>query len=336
MNKDGRGGWRPSDTDSVVRDVTSDLTKAINREMGEEVAPEQVDRLKEKLAASLKSEAAASVRRVHRTFQDSERQKKKAADRLAKKRKAKAEGTVERLSLHLRVQHMILFTSTIILIVTGLPLKFHDAAISVFFVQLVGGPQVTRFIHRIGAIGLTFIGAYHLFYTTAFESGRKDFGLLVPKLQDLKDFLHQVGYFLGLKKDKPLFGRFSYIEKFDYWAVYWGMVVMITSGYILWFKVQAINQFGISVYAIAVEAHSDEALLATLAIVIWHFYNVHFNPKRFPGSLTWWNGRMKLDEFKEEHPLEYEDMLRAGTVQTPGSSANAGDRSTGPAHESTP
>ncbi len=97
------------------------------------------------------------------------------------------------------------------------------------------------------------------------------------------------------------------MEKFDYWAVYWGMVVMITSGYILWFKDVTINQFGKFVFDIGREAHSDEALLATLAIVIWHFYNVHFNPHKFPGSLTWLNGKITLREFKEEHPLEYEE-----------------------------
>ena len=170
-------------------------------------------------------------------------------------------------------------------------------------------------LHRVGAVALTGIGLYHLFYSMAFEAGRRDFGLLIPKLQDAKDALHQIGFFLGIKKDKPLYGRFSYIEKFDYWAVYWGMVVMITSGFILWFKDVAINQFGKFVYDIGREAHSDEALLATLAIVIWHFYNVHFNPKRFPGSLTWWNGRITLEEFKEEHPLEYEAWRQEGRLR---------------------
>ncbi len=143
---------------------------------------------------------------------------------------------MERLSLHIRLQHMVLFSSCILLIVTGLPIKFHDAAISAFLIDIMGGPSVTRILHRIGAIALTFIGVYHIYYCMVFEEGRKTFGLLIPKPQDAKDALHQIGYFLGIKKDRPLYGRFSYIEKFDYWAVYWGMVVMITSGYILWFK----------------------------------------------------------------------------------------------------
>jgi formate dehydrogenase subunit gamma len=312
MSEKGTRGWRRTDTEHVVQDVARELAEALDKEIREDMTEDQVKALAGSLSDSLARDAAAGARRVHRAFQDRDRRRRKAAERL--RRREREEGSVERLSLHLRIQHMILFASTITLIVTGLPIKFHDAAVSAFLIHLMGGPQVTRIIHRIGAIGLTFIGAYHIFYTMAFESGRRDFGLLIPKLQDAKDFFHQIGYFLGLRKDRPLFGRFSYIEKFDSWAVYWGMVVMITSGYILWFKVLAINQFGKSIYDIAMEAHSDEALLATLAIVVWHFYNVHFNPKRFPGSLTWWNGRMGVEEFREEHPLEYEEMLRTGAV----------------------
>ena len=319
MSDSGARGWRPTDTESVVRGVARGLTDALNHEMREDLTEDQVERLKERLAGSLSADASAGVRRVHHAFLDQERRHAKSLER--RKRREGADGTVERLSLHLRVQHMVLFASTIILIVTGLPIKFHDASVSVFLINLMGGPEVTRIIHRIGAVGLTCVGAYHLFYSMAFEAGRRDFGLLIPRPQDIKDFFHQMGYFLGIRREKPLFGRFSYIEKFDYWAVYWGMVVMITSGYLLWFKVLAINQFGKSIYDIAVEAHSDEALLATLAIIIWHFYNVHFNPKRFPGSLTWWNGRMRVEDFKEEHALEYEEMLRSGGLEHGGQEA---------------
>ena len=216
---------------------------------------------------------------------------------------------------------MVLFTSCILLIVTGLPIKFHEAAFSKALMEAVGGPAVTGVLHRLGAVMLTAVGVYHLLYTALSAAGRKDFGLLLPRLQDLKDFAAQIRFFLGLEKHRPLYGRFSYIEKFDYWAVYWGMVVMITSGFILWFKEAAINRFGKVLYDIGREAHSDEALLATLAIVIWHFYNVHFNPKRFPGSLTWWHGRIPLEEFKEEHPLEYEEWVREGRLPEEGKPA---------------
>ncbi|MEW5763852.1 MAG: formate dehydrogenase subunit gamma [Acidobacteriota bacterium] len=309
---------------SVVEEAAASLSGILEKEVPSDLTPEQAERLRALLLSTLHREADQGVRRVCRAFLEEEHRRAKALRK--KEAKAEAGGHVERLSLHLRAQHLVLFTSCILLIVTGLPIKFHEAAFSKWFMDVMGGPSVTGILHRIGAVLLTAVGGYHIFYTISSAAGRKDFGLLLPKLQDIKDFLHQVRYFLGLEKDRPLFGRFSYIEKFDYWAVYWGMVVMITSGFILWFKDDAINRFGKVVYDIGREAHSDEALLATLAIVIWHFYNVHFNPKRFPGSLTFWNGRITLEEFKEEHALEYEEWVREGRLpaEGPGSVGRGG------------
>ncbi len=311
----GKGSGR-EEIRSVVEEASASLAGILEKEVPSDLTPEQRERLRALLLSTLQREADQGVRRVCRSFLEEEHRRKKALRKKAAK--AEAGGYVERLSLHLRVQHLVLFTSCILLIVTGLPIKFHEAAFSKWFMDVMGGPSVTGLLHRIGAILLTAVGAYHIFYTVFSGNGRKDFGLLLPKVQDVKDFFHQVRYFLGLEKDRPLFGRFSYIEKFDYWAVYWGMVVMITSGFILWFKDDAINRFGKVVYDIGREAHSDEALLATLAIVIWHFYNVHFNPKRFPGSLTFWNGRITLEEFKDEHPLEYEEWVRSGRLPAEG------------------
>jgi len=122
--------------------------------------------------------------------------------------------------------------------------------------------------------------------------------------------LRNVLYFFGWAKEGARFGRFSYIEKFDYWAVYWGMVIMIGSGLIMWAEELAMQFLPKFALDIAHEAHSDEALLATLAIIIWHFYNVHLNPDHFPMSWTWWTGKISLEEMRRKHPLEYEEMLR--------------------------
>ncbi len=314
MTDADKAGWSKKDTQDLLEVLEKQLGEALESEVPDTLSGEQLGRLRRHLQESLDRETVQGVRRSVRRFVDEEDRKQKKV----KRREARVReriGMVERLTLNVRVQHMILFSSTILLIITGLPIKFHESEISAFLIGLMGGPEVTSFLHRIGAIGLTAIGFYHLFYTAISELGRRDFGLLLPKPQDVKDFFHQMGYFVGLKKTAPLYGRFSYIEKFDYWAVYWGMVVMITSGYLLWFKDVAINAGGKVVYDIAREAHSDEALLATLAIVIWHFYNVHFNPKRFPGSLTWWHGKIPIEEFKEEHPLEYEEWRAEGDLK---------------------
>ncbi|MBZ5553041.1 MAG: cytochrome b/b6 domain-containing protein [Acidobacteriia bacterium] len=302
--------WARQDTAETAARLSRSISDSVTKELPKGLTEPQFKRLKKELLASLEKEMILESRRVIRLFLEEEEAQQKHLEK-RRKRKALFEESVERISLNQRGQHMILLTCTLLLIITGLPIKFHEAPAAEFIIHLLGGPNITRVLHRIGAIGLTIVGLYHLWYCMAFEEGRRNFGLLLPSPRDLKDFLQQMGYYLGLKKDRPLFDRFSYIEKFDYWAVYWGMVVMITSGYILWFMETAINQFGKVAYDIAREAHSDEGLLATLAIIIWHFYNVHFNPKKFPGSLTWWHGRIPIEEFREEHPIEYERWLEA-------------------------
>jgi cytochrome b subunit of formate dehydrogenase len=206
--------------------------------------------------------------------------------------------------------HMMLFTSVIILIITGLPIKFPNSKISKFMMSLMGGISTQGILHRIGAVLLISFYVFHTLYTIFNKEGRRDFLQLLPRFKDIKDVFQMIKYFFGFAKEKPKFDRFSYIEKFDYWAVYWGGIVMVGSGLIMWFHNIALSYFPKYVYDIAREAHSDEALLATLTIVIWHFYNVHFNPSRFPGSLVWWHGKLTKEQMIDEHPLEYERIVK--------------------------
>lgn len=215
-----------------------------------------------------------------------------------------------RFNIHFRIQHIILFSSVILLILTGIPLKFPDFEPISFLLNLFGGIKNSRVIHRIAASGLIFFMIYHMLWVVFHPEGRRDFIMLIPGIKDFKDFFQNIKYFLGWEKERPKFDRFSYIEKFDYWAVYWGCMIMIGSGLFLWFMEPALKIFPKYIIDIAKEAHSDEALLATLAIVIWHFYNVHFNPSRFPGTLMWLHGKISLEEMKEEHPLEYERIMK--------------------------
>jgi len=216
-----------------------------------------------------------------------------------------------RFGINFRAQHMLLFSSCIILILTGMPEKFYYTGIASFLIKLVGGMGTVTFIHRIGAVGLIAMFAYHvLIYTPFTRQGRKDFLELLPGPKDILDVIQMIKYFFGYATEKPKFGRFSYIEKFDYWAVYWGCLVMIGSGFLMWVEVESINMFGKTIVDICKEAHSDEGLLCTLAILIWHFYNVHFNPKVFPMSWVWWNGKISKEDMIEEHPLEYEMIMK--------------------------
>lgn len=215
----------------------------------------------------------------------------------------------QRFSLLFRVQHIVLFTSCIVLMITGLPLRFPNSGWAAAFFHLTGGVAGSGVLHRIGATGLIGVGIFHMIYITLTKDGRHNFLELLPRFHDVRDVFKNVWYFLGRAKTGAAFGRFSYIEKFDYWAVYWGMVVMIASGLMLWFQDQTMSILPKFFMDVAREAHSDEAMLATLAIIIWHFYNVHFSPDHFPMSWTWLTGKISKEKMIHHHPLEYERII---------------------------
>ncbi len=288
--------------------------QTVEREIEDAVAaetagldPSEAERIREKVRARVLEEVERE-RRIRTAKERKEEERRRREEKRLEKLHEKGE-TFERFNRNFRFQHMVMFTSVILLIVTGMPIKFPDFVLSRFLVGLWGGIHNSTLVHRIGAVMLIYFMVHHLFYTVLSRQGRRDFVLLIPMPKDAKDLMMNIRHFLGKSNEKPRFGRFSYIEKFDYWAVYWGCVIMIGSGLFLWFESIVLKYFPKYVLDVAHEMHSDEAMLATLAIVIWHFYNVHFNPDRFPGTLMWWHGRISEHEMKEEHPLEYEEIM---------------------------
>jgi cytochrome b subunit of formate dehydrogenase len=293
------------------KDATRDAVgREIDAAVDEQVSglpPEQADALREKIRLRVREEFEQDLR--DRTTAE-RREAARLAKEARKKEKYAEEGeTFLRFNRNFRFQHIVMFSSVILLIVTGMPLKFPNFLLSRFVINFWGGIQYSTIVHRIGAGMLIYFMVHHFLYTILTRDGRRDFLLLLPKPGDAKDIVHNIRHFLGKRPDKPRFGRFSYIEKFDYWAVYWGCIIMIGSGLFLWFESTVLRFLPKYALDVAHEMHSDEAMLATLAIVIWHFYNVHFNPDRFPGTLLWWHGRMSEHEMREEHPLELEEIV---------------------------
>jgi len=275
----------------------------------EQLAQEIASELEAELDHPLDEEDRARIKEeVKRRLKEELARRRALEERLRAEAKRKEEYFI-RFSLNVRAQHMVLAVGVILLIITGLPIKFHESDWAKLLFQLIGGLEVSRIIHRVGASMLIAVAFWHMLYLLTRE-GRRELRELLPRPKDLRDFIQNVKYFLGLSKERPKFGRYSYLEKFDYWAVYWGMVIMIGSGLFLWFHNLALALFPKYVLDIAREAHSDEALLATLAIVIWHWYNVHFNPSSFPMNKTIFTGRISKEKMMEEHPLEYEALMR--------------------------
>ena len=286
------------------------LEQEIETTVDEETAgldPSEAGKIREKVRARVLEEVERE-RRIRTAKERREEERRRREER--RRERLHEEGEMfERFNRNFRFQHIVMFTSVIILIVTGMPIKFPDFVLSRYLVNLWGGIHNSTLVHRIGAVMLIYFMVHHLLYTVLSRRGRRDLVLLIPTPKDARDAVQNVRHFLGKTEEKPRFGRFSYIEKFDYWAVYWGCVIMIGSGLFLWFEGIVLKYFPKYILDVALEMHSDEAMLATMAIVIWHFYNVHFNPDRFPGTLMWWHGRISEHEMKEEHPLEYEEIM---------------------------
>jgi cytochrome b subunit of formate dehydrogenase len=224
-----------------------------------------------------------------------------------------------RMTVHERLQHAVLVVSFILLVVTGFMLRYPEA----WWVVALRNASARAFewrslSHRVAGVVLLVAGAWHMGYLAFTRPGRALFWALLPRWRDLSDPIGVLKYNLGFSPTKPAFPRFSYIEKAEYWALVWGTVLMGITGAILWFENTAMGLFSKLGFDISRTVHFYEAILATLAIIVWHFYFVIFNPDVYPMNLSWLTGRMSEKEMLEEHPLDLarlkaEEAAKAGT-----------------------
>ncbi|MHB0913713.1 MAG: formate dehydrogenase subunit gamma [Armatimonadota bacterium] len=230
-----------------------------------------------------------------------------------------------RLTLNQRVQHIIMMISFFTLVFTGLPVRYASSPISYFIVHLLGGFEIRALIHRVAAMILIGVTGYHAVYSLVTPRGRADLMAMIPKPKDGFDALNMILFYLGFKSKTPQFDRFNFIEKFEYLALGWGTVVMVGTGLILWFESQAMAFLPKWALDVAKVIHSYEAMLAFLAIIIWHFYHVHFNPEVFPMSRVWLTGMISEHELKENHPLEYARIMKAEKESRPMGNSTGGN-----------
>ncbi|KGK91778.1 cytochrome B [Desulfosporosinus sp. HMP52] len=215
----------------------------------------------------------------------------------------------QRFDLHQRIQHIGMFSSFFVLTITGLPIKFEQNSVSVWIVALFGGFDNLFTVHLVGGAVMLLAFVYHLIYLVLYPLlTKKTSWAILPKGKDFVDVVHDVQYLIGLRKDPPKFDRYTYKEKFDYWAVFWGMAIMGGSGLMMWFPGTFTQYMPRWVIDSARYAHTDEAILAISAIFIWHFFNSHFSPRFFPMNHVWYKGTMSREEMEEDHPLELERL----------------------------
>jgi cytochrome b subunit of formate dehydrogenase len=212
-----------------------------------------------------------------------------------------------RFSVARRVEHLLMLLSFTTLGLTGLPQKFADAPISVSMIQALGGIETLRSIHHAAAIVMMFGTAYHLLVMGYHVFVLRSRMSMLPSLQDIKDGWQALMYNLGFAKSYPQMGRYTFEEKMEYWAFVWGAIIMGLTGFLMWNPITATRYLPGEFIPAAKAAHGGEALLAVLAIIIWHMYGVHI--KRFNKAM--WTGTQTEAEMLHEHPLELAD-IKAG------------------------
>jgi thiosulfate reductase cytochrome b subunit/mono/diheme cytochrome c family protein len=199
-----------------------------------------------------------------------------------------------------RIEHIILLASFLMLVFTGLPQKFASAPISQFIIELFGGIESIRVVHRLSAIILMILSIYHVVAVLYRLIVQRVPWTMLPVVEDLKHLWHDLLFYFDRRKRKAYYGRYNYAEKAEYLAVVWGTLIMIITGFMMWNPIATTNYLPGEFIPAAKAAHGGEAVLATLAIIIWHFYHVHL--RHFNKSM--FIGRMTRHEMEEEHPAE--------------------------------
>jgi formate dehydrogenase subunit gamma len=215
---------------------------------------------------------------------------------------------ITRFDVHQRIQHYTLFITFIILAITGVLRGFPEWPTFAWFTNIFGGPDVLRIVHDIAAFGMVIDCIYHLLYVAyGFFVKKKAPSAMIPNLKDLKDMLHTVLWIFGIYKHEPEFEHFQYGQKIDYWAIFWGMPVMMITGFVMMFP--AIFGWDGQWYAVVAAAHRDEAVLAISFIAIVHMYYGHLQHNVFPVNTVMFTGRMPKTKYKQWFSREYEDII---------------------------
>ena len=211
-----------------------------------------------------------------------------------------------------RVQHSLMLASFLVLALTGLPQKYIYLNNHYLddLIDLMGGLEWVRVLHRWAATVLMLVTVYHLLAAAHRVLVRCVSLSMLPRYQDVVDALQTVRYNLGRAAARPRMGRFTWEEKVEYWSLIWGTVVMIATGFMLWNPIATARWLPGQWIPAAQVVHGGEALLAILAVLVWHFYSVHL--RQFNRSM--FTGQMSESEMEHEHPLELE-RLKAGTAR---------------------
>jgi cytochrome b subunit of formate dehydrogenase len=219
-----------------------------------------------------------------------------------------------RFTLNERLQHALLMVSTIVLLITGFSLLFHDLWIGRWLLWLEGGIEGRGRIHRWAAVVLMGVCGYHFLYILFTERGHMQFMHMRPRQRDVRDLIQVIRLNLGRGEEQPAFDRFDYRQKFQYYAFFIASATMILSGLGLWFATAAMTVMPKWMFDLLAVLHGQESVVIFLLLFVWHLYDVHLRPEVFPMDWSWITGRISVRELKERHRAEYERLRQAGRI----------------------
>jgi formate dehydrogenase subunit gamma len=209
-----------------------------------------------------------------------------------------------RFSRRQRIEHSLVMSLFIILAVTGFPQKFSDAGWARGTLGLMGGVEVARALHRFAGIGFALLAAVHLGTAVVLVVTGKSRPSMIPGRKDFADAIKTLRYYLGASEEQAQFDRYDYRQKFEYWGIIMGGLLMVATGLTLFFPLIVTRFLPGVMIPIAKVAHSNEGMMAFLVVLTWHIYNAHLNPDVFPFDFTIFNGKISRHRMETEHPLE--------------------------------
>jgi formate dehydrogenase gamma subunit len=216
---------------------------------------------------------------------------------------------VVRFSLWARFQHAMIILLFGLLVITGMPQKWPTAEASAWVIDHMGGIFAARWLHRMVGIVFSVFVVIHLVVVIGGLLTRRMKPTMLLGRQDFKDTIDNLRYYAGYAETPPKFGRYDYKQKFEYWGLIFGSLVMVVTGFILYFPIAVSNLLPAELIPAAKVMHSYEALFAFLIVLVWHILGAHLAPESFPIDVSIFTGKVRKDKLKHEHPLEYEDLF---------------------------
>jgi len=222
------------------------------------------------------------------------------------RRRHVSEPSFVRLTRSYVLQHVVLVLSFVVLVITGFALRYTDAGWVRGLAWIGLHEEIRALIHRVAGVILILGSFWHIVWIALFRHGQKFIRDMAPGPRDVTELVSNVGFHLEVTKRPARFARFGYAEKAEYWALVWGTALMAITGIVLWFPAEIVSWAPAWIVAASQTVHFYEAWLATLAIIVWHFFFVIFHPDAYPLSFTFMDGRMSEEDAKHHHPRWYE------------------------------